>query len=180
MKFYFCKLFLAVQFPARPPQKIWERLSGMAVPTRKASLAGLLLALTRQAASALLELSSSTLSSWRSLRWQPDWAPHWLGARALAPLACSWSLQGHKPNSAASSTSGSLKSVFAINDCHAEIRWLVLGGRWKACSRPHKIGQFPTRRFSKTLPLLVGVLACLEGSLLAFLQSPCRSWVMNS
>ncbi len=70
---------------------------------------GLLLALTWQAASPLLELSSSTLSSWCGLcRW-PDWAPHWLGARALAPWACSWSLQGHKPISATSSTSGSSK-----------------------------------------------------------------------
>ncbi len=100
----------------------------MAVPTRKGSLGrdmpsvgtlvGLLLALTWQAASALLELSNSTSSSWRGLCQQPDWAPHWLGARALAPWACSWSLQGYEPNSAASSTSGSLKRFF----CHW---WLV-------------------------------------------------------
>ncbi len=102
------------------PKKFWERLGGTAAPMRKARLAGLLLASTRQAASALLELSSSTLSSWCGLCQWPDWAPHQLGACALAPWACSWSLQGHKPNSAASSTSGSLKRFF----CR----------RWLACS----------------------------------------------
>jgi hypothetical protein len=83
-------------------------------------LVGLLLALTWRAASALLELSSSILSSWRGLCRRPDWAPHWLGAHALAPWACFWSLQGHEPNSAASGTSGSSKRIF----CH----W------WSACS----------------------------------------------
>ncbi len=82
------------------------------------TLVGLLLALTWQAASALLELSSSTSSSRRGLCQQPDWASHRLGARALAPWACSWSLQGHEPNFATSSTSGSSKRFF----CH---QWLV-------------------------------------------------------
>ncbi len=111
-------------------RKILRRLGRTAAPTRKGSLGrdmpsvgtlvGLLLALTLRAASALLELSSSTSSSWRGLcRW-PDWAPHRLGARALAPWACSWSLQGHEPNSAASSTLGSSKRIF----CH----------RWSVCS----------------------------------------------
>ncbi len=113
-----------------------RRLGRTAVPTRKGSLrrdmpsigmlVGLLLALIWQAASALLELSSSTSSSWRGLCQWPDWAPHWLGACALAPWACSWSLQGHKPYSAASSTSGSLKRFF----CH---RWLACSNRL-ACS----------------------------------------------
>ncbi len=94
------------------PQKIWERLGRTAVPTRKARLVGLLLALTRQAASALLELSRPTSTSWCGLSWQPDWAPCQLGARALAPWDCSWSLQGHETNSAASSTLGSLKRFF--------------------------------------------------------------------
>ncbi len=76
------------------------------------TLVGLLLASTRQAASALLELSSSTLSSWCGLYQWPDWAPHRLGARALAPWACSWSLLGHEPNSATSSTLGSSKRMF--------------------------------------------------------------------
>ncbi len=102
------------------PKKFWERLGGTAVPTRKAKLAGLLLASTRQAASALLELSSSTSSSWHGLCQQPEWALYQLGAHALAPWACSWSLQGHEPNSATSSTSGSSKSFF----CR----------RWLACS----------------------------------------------
>ncbi len=102
------------------PQKIWERLGGMAVPTRKARLVGLLLALTRWAASALLELSSPTSTSWCGLSRQPDWAPCPLGARTVAPWDCSQSLQGHETNSAASSTSGSLKRFFC--------RW------WLACS----------------------------------------------
>jgi hypothetical protein len=92
----------------------------MAVPTRKARLVGLLLALTRWATSALLELSSPTSTSWCRLSRQPDWAPCWLGACALAPWDRSWSLQGHKTNSATSSTSGSLKRFFC--------RW------WLACS----------------------------------------------
>ncbi len=111
-------------------QKFLRRLGGTAVPTRKGSLGkdipsigtlvGLLLASTWRAASALLEPSSSTSSSWCGLCQQPDWAPHQLGARVLAPWACSWSLQGHKPNSATSSTSVSLKRFFRH--------------RWSACS----------------------------------------------
>ncbi len=113
------------------------------------TLVGLLLALTRWAASALLELSSSTSSSWRGLCQWPDWALHRLGARALAPWACSWSLQGHEPNSTASSTLGPSKRIF-------HHQWLVcsntLACPWwslEACLRPHKIGQSPTRRFSQ-------------------------------
>ncbi len=115
---------------SRSQQKKLRCLGGTAIPTRKGSLGkdipgigtlvGLLLASTWQAASALLEPSSSISSSWCGLcRW-PDWAPHRLGACALAPWACSWSLQGHEPNSAASSTSGSLNRFFC---CH-----------WLACS----------------------------------------------
>ncbi len=81
-KFYFCKFFLAVPFPARLPKKSEnvsvERLF-------QAMLAGLLLALTRQAASALLELSSPTLTSWRDFFQWPEWAPYWLGACTPAP-----------------------------------------------------------------------------------------------
>ncbi len=112
------------------PRKFWERLSRTAALMRKGSLGrdmpsigmlvGLLLALTWLAASVLLELSSSTSSSWRGLCQQPDWAPHRLGARVLTPWACSWSLQDHEPNSAASCTLGSSKRIF----CH----------RWLACS----------------------------------------------
>ncbi len=117
--FFFTSCFLRFHCPL-VPQKIWERLGGTAVPTRKARLDGLLLALTRQAASTLLELSSPTSTSWRGLCWQPDWAPCWLGACMLAPWDCSWSLQGHGPNSPASSTSGSSKRIF-----HCQ---------WSACS----------------------------------------------
>ena len=89
------------------------------------TLVGLLLALIWWAASALLELSSSTLSSWRGLCQQPDWAPHQIGARALAPWACSWSLQGHETNSSASGTSGSSKRLF----CH----WWLVCSNMLAC-----------------------------------------------
>ncbi len=70
------------------------------------TLVGLLLASTWQAASALLELSSSTLSSWCGLCQRPGWAPYRLSAHALAPWACSWSLQGHKPNGRCKGTVG--------------------------------------------------------------------------
>jgi hypothetical protein len=53
---------------------------------------------------------------------------------------------------------GPQKDFFAINDWCAAIHWLVLGGPWKACLRPHKIGQSPTRRFLKKTLLLVGIL----------------------
>jgi hypothetical protein len=122
------------------PKKFWERLGGTAVPTRKARLDGLLLTLTRQAASALLELSSPTSTRWHGLCRKPDWAPSRLCTRALAPWDCSWSLQGHGSNSAASSTSGSLKRIFTVNEWRAAMCWLVLGGPWKAWLRPHKTG----------------------------------------
>ncbi len=157
-KLNICELFLMVPFPARPQKLFWECLGGMAVPTRKARLVGLLLALTRQTASALLELSSPTSTSWRGLCWQPDWASYWLSAHALAPWDCTWSLHGHGLNFAASSTLGSSKRSFSVNDWRAAIPWLVLGGPWKACLRLHKIGRSPTRRFLKKTPQLVGIL----------------------
>jgi hypothetical protein len=52
---------------------------------------------------------------------------------------------------------GPQKDFFALNDWHAAIRCLVLGGPWKACSGPHKIGQSPIRRFLQTWQL-VGIL----------------------
>ncbi len=107
----FVSCFLRSHFPL-VPKKFLECLGGMAAPTRKASLVGLLLALTRQAASALLELSSPTSTSWCGLCRQPDWAPYRLGAHVLAPWDCSWSLQGHGPNSTASSTLGSSTRIF--------------------------------------------------------------------
>jgi hypothetical protein len=64
---------------------------------------------------------------------------------------------------------GPQKDFFAVDDWCAAIRWLVLGGPWKACLWPHKIGQSPTSRFLTKNPQLVGILVCLEGSLLAFL-----------
>ncbi len=114
------------------PQKVWERLSGTAVPTRKARLVGLLLALTRRAASALLELSSPTSTSWGGLFQRPDWAPYWLGTRALAPWDWSWSLQNHGPNSTTSSTLGSSKRFFfplmiSVQQC-VGLFLVVLGG----------------------------------------------------
>jgi hypothetical protein len=71
-KFHFCELFLAVSFLVLNKKKL-RHLGGTAVTMRKSSLGrdmpsvgklvGMLLALTLRAASALLELSSSTLSS---------------------------------------------------------------------------------------------------------------------
>ena len=58
---------------------------------------------------------------------------------------------------------GPQKDFFAINDWHAAIRWLVLGGPWKARSRPQKNCQSPTRRFlTKILSLLAFLCALKE------------------
>ncbi len=72
------------------------------------TLVGLLVAVTWQAASALLGLASLPSTSWCGLCQRPAWSPYWLGACACVPGNQSWSLQGRGPNSAASSTSGSL------------------------------------------------------------------------
>ncbi len=131
-------------------------------------LVGLLLALNWQAASALLELSSSISSSWCGLCWQPDWAPHQLGAHVLAPWACFWSLQGHKPDSAASGTLGSSKWFF----CR---QWLVCSNTlacpwWSLEGLLAAVQNWlsPTRRFLMKNPQLVVILVCLEGCLSAF------------
>ncbi len=112
------------------------------------TLVGLLLALTWQAASALLELPSSTSSSWRGLCWQPDWAPRRLSTRAFHHGLALGVFRITSPTPLQVALQGPRKEFFAINDQHAAIYWLVLGCPWKACSRPHKIGQSPTRRFS--------------------------------
>ncbi len=132
-------------------------------------LVGLLLASTRQAASALLELSSSTSSSWRGLCQWPDWSPHWLGDRALAPWACSWSLQSHEPNSAAGGSSGSLRRFFC--------RWWLVCSITLVCPWWSLEGMLAAAQnwlisYKKVLdksPQLVGILVCHEGSLTAFL-----------
>ncbi len=132
-------------------------------------LVDLLLASTRQAASALLELSSSTSSSWCGLCQQPDWAPHRLGNCTLAPWACSWSLQGHEPNSSASSILGSLKRFFR--------RWWLACSNTLACPWWSLEGLLVATQnrpisYKKVLdknPQLVGILVCHKGSLLAFL-----------
>ncbi len=107
----------------------------MAVPTRKAvleeiypsvgMLVGLLIALTWQAASALLGLASLPSTSWHGLCQQSDWAPYRLSARARVPGDQSWSLQGLGPNSAAISTLGSLKRIV----CH----WWLVCSNMLAC-----------------------------------------------
>jgi hypothetical protein len=148
----------------------------MAVPSRKARLAGLLLASTRPAASALLELSSSTLSSWCGLCQWPDWAPHRLGTRTLAPWACSWSLQGHKHNSAASSTSGSLKRIFAIDDQHAVqcagLFLVVLGRLARGRTKPANLRPEGSCKLGSLSAFLSWKSQAL--SLLSFLSSLCR------
>ncbi len=125
-KISFLQVFSRGPF-SRSQRNFLRCLCRMAVPMRKGSLGkdipsvetlvGLLLASTQRAASALVELSSSTSSSWCGLCQWPGWAPHRLSACVLAPWACSWSLQSHEPNSAASGTSGSSKRFF----CH---QWL--------------------------------------------------------
>ncbi len=125
-------------------------------------LAGLLLALTWRAASALLGLASLPSTSWCGLCRQPDWSPYWLGARAHVPGDCSWSLQGRVPNSAASSTLGSLKGFFCHQWSRAAICWLVLGGPWKACSLPHKSANLLPEGSQKHLLSLLVFLSALK------------------
>jgi hypothetical protein len=151
-----------------------RRLGGTACSFKKGSLGrdmpsvgmlvGLLLALTWQAASDLLELSSSTLSSWRGLCRQPDWAPHRLGDRALAPWALSGSLQGHEPNSAASGTLGSSERFF----CR---QWLACSNMlvcpWWSLEGLLAAAQNWPIFYKKVLdknPQLVGILVCHEGT----------------
>ncbi len=122
-KLHFCELFLAVPFLVLN-KKNWDALAERLFLREKAVLEKTYLASgcwlaycfasTWWAASALLEPSSSTTSSWCGLWRQPDWASHRFGTHALAPppRACSWSLQGHKPNSATNSTSGFLTRFF--------------------------------------------------------------------
>ncbi len=133
------------------------------------TLVGLLLALTWWAASALLEQSSSTSSSWCGLCQWPDWAPHWLGDRTLAPWAWSWSLQGHEPNSATSGTLGSSKRFF----CH---HWLACSNTlvcpWWSLEGLLAAAQNWPISYKKVLgknPQLVSIFVCHEGSLSAFL-----------
>ncbi len=130
--------------------------------------------LTWQAAYALVGLASLSSTSWRGLPYQQsDWAPFWLGACARVPGDCSWSLWGRGPNSAASFTLGSLMGFFAVNDWHLAMRLLVIGGPWKACLQPHKIGQSPTRSVLEQIPQLVGILVELP-SRGRGLNSKCR------
>ncbi len=133
-KFYFCKLFLAVPFlvgnknfemPRRNGCSYEKGSLGRDMPS-VGTLVCLLLVLTWQGASALLELSSPTSTRWHGLCRQTDWAPYQLGARALAPWDRSWSLQGHEPNSATSSTSGTSKRFFCC--------WWLVWSDVLACS----------------------------------------------
>ncbi len=131
-------------------------------------LVGSLLATTGLAACALLEPSSSASSSWHGLCRQSDWAPYWLGARALAPRVCSWSDQGWKPNSAASNTSGSSKIFF----CHLWLAcsntlaclWGSLGGLLVAAQKPANllpeglVDFPPCQHFPMPWKKLVGIL----------------------
>ncbi len=159
------------------PQKIWVRLGRTAVPTRKARLVGLLLAWTRQAASALLELSSPTSTSWCGLYRQPDWAPCWLGAlRSQPPWDCSWSLQGNEPNSATSSTLGSSKrfflpSVIGVQQC-AGLFLVVLGRLARGRTKPANLLPEGSCKLGSLLAFLSWKQQAL--SLLLFLSSLCR------
>ncbi len=56
---------------------------------------------------------------------------------------------------------GPRKDFLAVNDRCTTMCWHVLGGPWKACSRPHKTGQSPTRRFLLTPQLVVQVIKCV-------------------
>ncbi len=122
------------------------------------TLVGLFLALTWQAASALLGLASLPLTSWSGLSQWSDWPPYWLGALVRIPGDCSWRCQVVGPTPLQVALQGPWNNFFPINDWRATIRWLVLGGPWKACLWLQNTGQSPTRRFLKKMPQLVGIL----------------------
>ncbi len=144
----------------------------MAVPTRIARLVGLLLAWTRQAASALLELSSPSSTSWRGLCRQSNWAPCWLGTHVLAPWDRSWSLQGHDPNSTASSTLGSSERIF----CHQLLACSnVLACSWWSLEGLLAAAQNRPNSYQKVLVNLAACRhSCLENN--SPLACRCSCW----
>ncbi len=156
-KFIFASYFSRSHFPLVPPKKSetsWR--NGCSYKKSKASW--LAACLDQVSCFCLVSASKPIIDqlTWHTLTTRLS--SYWLGARALAPGDWSWSLWGCGPNSATSSNSGSSKDFFAIDDWCAAICWLVLGDPWKACLQPHKIGQSPTRRFSKKTPQLVSIL----------------------
>ncbi len=122
------------------------------------TLVGLMLALTWQAASALLELSSSSSSSWRGLCRQPDWAPHRLGARLLlessgsqTQLHCKWHF-------------GVLEKIFLLlmisMQQYAGLSLVVLGRL--ACGRTKSANLLQEGSWQKILSLLAFLGALKE------------------
>jgi hypothetical protein len=176
-KFYFCKFFLAVPFFVCN-KIILRRLHRTAVPTRKAVLEETCLALGHWLACCLPRLGKLLLPC---LSYQAQHCPADMASAkdqtglpiglALARLHHGLALGVFRvmsPTPPRVALRGPQKDFFAINEWRSAIHWLVLGCPRKAHSRPRKIGQSPTRRFLK-ISQLVGILACLGRSLLAFL-----------
>ncbi len=158
MKFYFHKLFLTVPFLAL--HKIlrtshWNGCSykkgslGRDIP-RIGTLVGLLLAMTWQAASALLGLASPS-----STHQPADVActDNQTGLPIGSVLVHAYQginlgvfrVVGPTPPQVA--LRGPWKEYIAVDGWHAAICLLLLGGPWKACLLPHKIRHPPTRWF---------------------------------
>ncbi len=145
-KFYFCELFLAVSFPARSKTKS-ENVQRNGCSYKK-SKAGWLAAFLDQASCFCLVRAIKpnidqltwpmpttrlgSLSAWRS---------------CACTMGSFLESSGSQAQLCRKQHFGVLKKN-AVNDWRAARCWLVLGGPGKACSRPHKTGQSPTRRFS--------------------------------
>ncbi len=110
-------------------RQLWEQRAQLG------TLVGLLLATTGLAASAMLELTSSASSGRFGICQQLDCNPHRLGAHVLVPWVCSWGDQGRKPDSAVSSTWGSLKKKLRRQWLACSNNgWLVFGSQGRlAC-----------------------------------------------
>jgi hypothetical protein len=92
------------------------------------TLVGLLLALTWQAASALLGLANLPLTSWRGLCQWSDWPPIGLARVHAYQGIVLRVFRVMDPTPPQVALRGPWKDFFAINDWRTAIHWLVLGG----------------------------------------------------
>ncbi len=111
-----------------------------------------------QVASALVGLASLPLTSWRGLCQQPDWALYQLSTCARIPGDWSWSLRGHGPNPATSST---LCSFIRIFHCWWSASSNALACPWRSLEGLLMTAQNPPISYPKVLEQtlqLVGIL----------------------
>jgi hypothetical protein len=157
-KFYFCEwLFLAVPFPTHSPKKSENVSAEQLFLQEKAVLEETCLASGRWLACLLHQLGKLFLpcKSYQAQHCPADVAS--ADDQTGLPIGSVLSRLHHvfalgvfrvtSPTPPQVALWGPQKGFFVVDDWRAAICWLVLGGPWKACSWPHKIGQSPTRRF---------------------------------